>query len=152
MNNITELSDSEFSLLIKQVLPFLYVNPVSGTVCIHAEACKNGIGVNYISSNVEWENFSSLADSLKSLYNELFKEGVPSGKLLFFYPFSKTRKGNHGVIFDASCLYDFLVEKHLEIYPEIFNVEMFSFGFYFLEQNMFYGMEHPDFLYTITFK
>lgn len=152
MNNIIELDEMEFSCVIKEIFPFLHVNPVSDAICIHAEAYKNGVDVNYINSKADWESFSSLTDSLKMLYNELFKGSIPTGDLLFFYPFDKTKKGNYGVIFNSSLLYDFLVKEHLDIYPECFNVEMCSFGFYFLEHKIFYGMEHPDFLYSISMK
>lgn len=152
MSEIKEISDDEFSELINVALPFLKINPVSGAVCIHAEAYKSGIDVNYVSSNVDWESFTSLVEALKTLYHELFRDGIPSGELLFFYPFNKTKKGNYGVILDSSRLFDFLIKEHLDIYPECFNVEMCSFGFYFLKHNVFYGMEHPDFLYSFSIR
>ncbi|EOV6931593.1 hypothetical protein ACOQ27_004603 [Escherichia coli] len=148
MKNIRELNNAEFSGIINNALPFLQINPISEAVCIHAEAYKSGIDVNYIRCNVDWEGFSSLTEALETLYHELFKDGIPSGELLFFYPFDRTKKGNYGVILESSQLLDFLIKEHLKIYPECFNVEMCSFGFYFIDHKIFYGMEHPDFLYS----
>ncbi|WP_085448808.1 hypothetical protein [Escherichia marmotae] len=93
MKNIRELNNAEFSAIINNALPFLHINPISEAVCIHAEAYKSGVDVNYIRCNVDWEGFSSLTEALETLYYELFKGGIPSGELLFFTRLIEQRKG-----------------------------------------------------------
>lgn len=51
-----ELDEATFSGLIAKALPFLHINPVSDAVCIHAEAYKSGVNVNYINGNIDWES------------------------------------------------------------------------------------------------
>lgn len=152
MSEIIEINNRQFSDFITKVMPFLNKNPVSEAICIHVEAAKNGFPIKYINSKIDWEDFDSTQASLEALYLELFKDHKFDGDVLFFYPFCKTKNGNPAIIISSDSLKEFLIKKHIEVYPEYFNVEMYSFGFYFFNENIFYGMEHPDFLYYFKIK